>query len=112
MPDPVPQVITEIVAGDSLTLAQLAEIGPAHRGEGHMSKSRASRWINPGFTLPCGRVVKLEAAKFGAQLLTSRAALARFLAAINGAPADDAAPTAAPARRVSDPDWLRVPRSA
>jgi hypothetical protein len=83
MAEVVPQVISEIIAGDSLTLAQVAARVPSHRGEGHSTPSRISRWVNPGHKLPGGRVVKLEAAKFGAAVLTSKAALERFIAAIN-----------------------------
>jgi hypothetical protein len=85
----VSQVISEILNGDSLTLTQAAKLVPAHRGEGRSTTSRLSRWVSNGQKDANGRSVKLEAAKFGVQVLTSKAALERFLTALNS-PAGDA----------------------
>src|SRR4051812_16640984 len=94
--DSVSQVITEILAGDSLTLSAAAKLLPAHRGEGAATPSRLSRWAKDGAKTAGGRVIKLETAKFGIQVLTSRAALERFLTALNCTVAADAAPPIRP----------------
>lgn len=85
MAEPISQVISEILDGDALTLSAAAKDVPAHRGEGRSTPSRLSRWGKSGYKRADGTVVKLETAKFGAQVLTSKAALKRFLVAINSA---------------------------
>jgi hypothetical protein len=96
MADSVSTVIAEIVAGDTLTLNQAAKLIPAHRGEGTATVSRIWRWASAGFRREDGRVVKLETARFGTQILTSRAALARFATALTSP--SEAAPLTPPAR--------------
>jgi hypothetical protein len=83
MADSVSQVVSEIIAGDSLTFAQAAACVPAFRGEGTSTVSRISRWAKTGAKTVGGCVVKLEVARFGSGVLTSKAALERFIAALN-----------------------------
>ncbi len=87
------QVINEIVAGDGLTMGQAAALLPAHRGEGTATASRVWRWATAGQKREGGKVVKLETATFGNQRLTSRAALARFAAALSALTTDDNPPS-------------------
>lgn len=84
---PIPDVITEIVAGDGLTMGQVASLLPAHRGTAKATTSSVWRWVTAGARGVGGRVVRLEAAKFGGRFLTSRQALARFAAALTSADA-------------------------
>lgn len=79
----IPTVISEIIGGDALTMGEAAKLLPAHRGEGHATVSSIWRWTTSGAKAADGRVVKLEAARFGGRHLTSRAALARFAAALS-----------------------------
>ena len=78
-------VLNEIIAGDALGMGAAARLLPAHRGEGRACPSTIWRWAVRGYRTPDGRVVRLEAARFAGRWLTSRAALARFGAAITSA---------------------------
>jgi hypothetical protein len=82
MADSVPQVLSEIIAGDALGMGAAARMLPAHRGEGTARPSTIWRWIVQGVRTPDGSTVKLEASRVGGRWLTSRAALARFSAAL------------------------------
>lgn len=77
-------LLEEIVGGDALSLAQAARLVPATRGEsGSASPSCVWRWVTKGATTRAGVTVKLEAALIGSRWITSRAALMRFLEALN-----------------------------
>jgi hypothetical protein len=96
MPDnisgPAPQVVTEILNGDALTLAAGARTLPPHRGES-VAPSTLWRWHRKGVKTPDGRRVHLEMARVGGKWVTSRAALARFISASTpGIPTDNAPP--------------------
>jgi hypothetical protein len=80
--DPMPAVITEILAGDSLSMNAAAHRVPAHRGTGSAVPSTIWRWHRHGAKSPDGRRVHLEMARVGGKWMTSAAALARFLAAL------------------------------
>jgi len=95
MPDSVPQVLTEIIAGDALGMGAAARLLPAHRGEGTARPSTIWRWVVQGARTPDGRIVRLEASRVGGRWLTSKAALARFAAALTPATSDT---TPAPVR--------------
>lgn len=109
MADSISQVISEIVAGDALTLAQVAALAPAHRGEGVSDRSRAWRWAHAGQRRADGVTIKLETAKLGTQILTSRAALARFMAALSSDASDEAT---APASARGPADRRKAAQSA
>ncbi len=85
-------VLEEILAGDSLTLAGAAALLPSHRGAGRLQLSTIWRWVTVG-TRAGGRIVKLEAARCGGRWLTSRAALRRYIEGLTAA--DPAVPPAA-----------------
>jgi hypothetical protein len=81
-------VITEVLAGDALTLAVAARMLPPHRGK-CTSPRTLWRWHMKGVRTG-ERRVHLEMARVGTMWCTSRAALARFLVALMPAVADDA----------------------
>jgi len=87
--DTTPPVITEILAGDALTLVAGARSLPPHRGES-VAPSTLWRWYKKGVKTPDGRRVHLEMARVGNKWCTSKAALARFIASSTpGIPADN-----------------------
>ena len=93
---PAARVAAEIAAGDALTLSQAARERPAHRGRRAWG-STIWRHITRGVIGPDGVPVRLEAARIGGRWLTSRAALARYMAALTpifGAPSPPTSPTA------------------
>src|SRR5262245_33839415 len=106
MTDSTPNVLAEIIAGDALGLSAAARLLPAHRGDGRACPSTLWRWIRTGTRTPDGRVVRLEAARIGTRWLTSRAALARYMAALTpaapDAPTPDPTPTATQRRRAHE----------
>jgi hypothetical protein len=90
--DALSQLIGEILNGDGLPLSQAAKHVPSYRGDGTASASTPWRWATKGARAADGRIVKLETARIGGRMLTSKAALARFAAALSSPP-DDSAPS-------------------
>ncbi|MBN9522396.1 DUF1580 domain-containing protein [bacterium] len=82
-----PSLFDEIAAGDVLTLAGVAAMFPAHRGKGRMNPSAVFRWATTGTKTRDGRSVLLGTVRVGHRLLTSKAAVARYVAAISHTPA-------------------------
>ena len=83
-----PQVLTEILAGEGLSLSAAARLVPPHRGSGAGSDpSRTFRWIMTGLKTRGGVIVKLEAIRTGGKWTTSRSALGRFFVALSDAAA-------------------------
>jgi hypothetical protein len=101
-----PQVLTEIQSGDGLSLSAAGRLFPAHRGTGTVNPSTVFRWVSKGAKTADGRVVKLEAVRTPGRWLTSRAALARFVAALTTgdppAPPPRIPPAPATRRKASD----------
>lgn len=91
-----PAVVAELMDGDRLSLAQAAELFPPGRQGRPCSPSCVWRWISSGTKAADGRTVRLESAKAGKRVFTSRAAVRRFLVALN-APAGAAPPAPRPA---------------
>jgi hypothetical protein len=89
MTDNLQQLISEILAGDALSLSAAARKLVPHRGKS-AAPSTLWRWHKEGITAPDGRRVHLELARVGAKWMTSAAALARFIAAQT--PSIDTAP--------------------
>lgn len=105
------RVVNEIAAGDGLTPAGAARLIPG-RGTGSCNPSTIWRWATTGVNTPAGRV-RLEAARVGCRLFTSKQALTRFLAAASAASAADQPPAIDPTpdhdRRLADArDTLRA----
>jgi hypothetical protein len=94
MPDTA-TVISEILAGDALTLSAAARKLVPHRGRG-VAPSTLWRWYAQGIRTPDGRRVHLEMARVGGKWLTSQAALARFIGASTPAIPTDTAPAPSP----------------
>jgi hypothetical protein len=46
MADSIPQVITEIISGDGVTMGEAARLLPAHRGRGTATTSSVWRWTS------------------------------------------------------------------
>lgn len=97
VPEPVSQVLAEIQAGDGLSSAAAGRLFPGHRGGKSVDPSTTFRWITRGAAAPDGRRVKLEAVRVGGRWLTSRGAVARFVAALT--PASDPDTSTPPASR-------------
>jgi len=99
----VPQVLAEIQSGDGLSLSAAGRLFPGHRGGAAVDPSTVFRWVTRGTRTTGGAPVKLEAVRVGVRWLTSRGAVARFVAALTAA--SDPAPAAAspvPRRRASE----------
>ncbi len=99
-PTPAPDVLAEIQAGDGLTLAAAGRLFPGHRGGRSVDPSTIFRWVTKGTTAG-GRTVRLEAVRAGNRWLTSRPAVARYVAALTDAlpaPLSDPTPRTPAAR--------------
>jgi hypothetical protein len=98
VPETVPQVLAEIHAGDGLSLSAAGRLFPGHRGGTSVDPSTVFRWVTRGTRTPGGVFVKLEAVRVGVRWLTSRGAVARFVAALTAAsgPAPVAPPVPVP----------------
>lgn len=97
----VPQVLAEIQSGEGLSLSAAGRLFPGHRGGTSVDPSTVFRWLTKGTRTPGGPIVKLEAVRVGTRWLTSRGAVARFVAALTDAstPATSTPPTTTPAAR-------------
>ncbi|MBM3982666.1 MAG: DUF1580 domain-containing protein [Planctomycetes bacterium] len=96
---PAASVLNEILSGDALGVGAAARLFPAYRGDRpHSRPATVWRWINHGTRTADGRTVKLEAARVGGRWLTSRAAIARFSAALTP-PTETKQPIPAPSPR-------------
>jgi hypothetical protein len=89
--EPISQILTEIQSGDGLSLYAVGRLFPGHRGGASVSPATVFRWVKKGTRIPNGRIVRLEAVRIGNRWLTSRNALARFVATLTAA--SDVAPT-------------------
>ncbi len=97
--DPVPRLLTEIQAGEGLSLSAAGRLFPGHRGNGTVDPSTVFRWVTKGMRTTDRRVVKLEAVRVGGRWLTSRGAVARFVSALTAAAAPTSGTTVTPAPR-------------
>jgi hypothetical protein len=91
---------------DLISLTQAAEKFPGHRGAKRLHPATLTRWILKGVRGTDGRIVKLEALRFGARWFTSESALRRFSAALTAAgtaagTATDTPPARTPTARQS-----------
>jgi hypothetical protein len=92
--EPVPQVLSEIQDGQGLALSAAGRLFPGHRGGSAVDPSTVFRWVTAGAKTPAGGRVRLEAVRVGGRWLTSRGAVARFVAALTVAA--DPSPTPPP----------------
>ncbi|AWM37122.1 hypothetical protein GobsT_49540 [Gemmata obscuriglobus] len=87
-------VLAEIQVGAGLSLSAAGRLFPGHRGGASVDPSTVFRWVTKGARAGEGRVVKLEAARVGGRWLTSREAVARFVAALTEAATPAVTPVA------------------
>jgi hypothetical protein len=99
--DAIPQVLTEIQAGDGLSLSAAGHLYPAHRGSGTIAPSTVWRWARKGAKSADGRVIRLEVCRIGGRWLTSRGALVRFVNALSHTGDSPATATSPPATRTA-----------
>jgi hypothetical protein len=91
-------LLGEIQSGEGLSLAAAGRQFPGHRGGVSVAPSTVLRWKKKGARTIDGGVVKLEAVRVGGRWLTSRGAVARFVAALTAA-SDPSAIVKTPPRR-------------
>jgi hypothetical protein len=94
----VPQVLTEIQGGEGLSLSAAGRLFPGHRGSKSVDPSTVLRWLTKGARTTGGHLVKLEAVRVGARWITSRGAVARFVAVLTTAAIPPATKAVAPTR--------------
>lgn len=96
MLDTFPDLAAEIIAGDALTVIDIAR-------QFSVSPSTAFRWIIRGLPDGRGDRLRLQALRRGKIWLTSRAALERFLSGLpHSAPAPTTPPIRTPSKRQAD----------
>lgn len=84
---PSDELIQELLNGDCLSTGQVALAFPSKRGrKTSVNPATVYRWCTTGTKSPDGRIVKLETAWIGGRLMTSKAALERFIRALNATP--------------------------
>jgi hypothetical protein len=81
----VPEVLAEIQSGEGLSLSAAGRLFPGHRGGKSVDPSTVFRWVTRGTRTTGGQTVKLEAVRVGTRWLTSRGAVARFVATLTAA---------------------------
>lgn len=89
-----------LLNGETLIgLTVAGKLLPGHRANNHINSTTVWRWIRKGVRTASGTVVRLEAVRVGARWLTSREAVARFIAQLTAASCEgtgsDASPVAA-----------------
>jgi hypothetical protein len=94
----------EVFAGEGLYFSQAARqvpLPPSREGR-PLHQSTIFRWATRGIKLPSGEVLKLEAARVSGKMLTTLAALHRFLAAQQTAESQQMPVIRTPGRRERD----------
>lgn len=94
------QRIDRITSEGPLGMAEAAKLLGSFRRGRPTHPSTPTRWATKGFRLPSGENIRLETIRIAGRLMTSRAAVLRFLEAMQD-PTDNAAPAAmrSPAER-------------
>ncbi|MBX7133783.1 MAG: DUF1580 domain-containing protein [Fimbriimonadaceae bacterium] len=87
----VPQILTEVEAGEGISLSQAAKQIPGSGGKG-LDPSTCFRWTQTGARSATGERVKLEFLRVGGRIVTSQAAVRRFLLALTKGTKNDPAP--------------------
>lgn len=94
-----PAVARELLDGLGVSFSQAARLIPPGRGGRPTSPSTLWRWARTGCRGADGQTVRLEVARMGCRWLTSRPALERFLARLNGQQPRPLAPPAQLSKR-------------
>src|SRR5262245_55889676 len=91
-----PEVLSEIFAGEGMLPGELARHAPPSRiGKRGVAARAVTRWMLSGVKGPSG-FVRLEAAYSAGRPMSTKGALARFLAAQNAVPAGSPSTVTAP----------------
>ena len=77
-----------VLSETTITLAEATRLLPSSHHGKRLSLVTLWRWANRGLLTPDGRRVRLEIAKVGKAVLTSREAIERFSAALTGPTCD------------------------
>lgn len=88
MPDSVSEHIQRLVDEGPIGMAETARLLGTFRGGKPCHSSTPTRWCLDGVRLPDGNALRLEHFRAAGRLMTSKAALLRFLAAQQDADAD------------------------
>jgi hypothetical protein len=94
--------IDRILTEDPLGMSAAARLLGSFRNSRGCHPSTLVRWCQPGVRLPDGRRLRLEHIRVSGRLMTSRAALLRFLAAQQDPTFDEIDPPRTPAQRRRD----------
>lgn len=89
----------DIFSESPLSINEACQLLPRGRNSSRPHFATVYRWILDGVKAPDGQLVKLEAVRVGSKWVTSKEALARFIAALT--PTGDASPlpVRSPAKR-------------
>lgn len=102
MLDTISQVLTEVEKGQGISLPAAARLVPGGTA-GHANPATVFRWTSHGAKAVDGRRVCLEHVRIGNRILTTHAAIRRFIAALSqSADAKPAPRSPAAARRASE----------
>jgi len=100
MADFVSSLIERIISEGSIGMSETARLLGSFRGGRPTHPSTPTRWCMDGVKLPDGSTLRLEHFRQAGRLMTSRAAVLRFLAAQqDNAVAESAAQPRTPAQR-------------
>lgn len=106
MADSVFQHIEQLIAEGPIGMAETARLLGTFRGGKPCHSSTPTRWCLSGVKLLDGRTLRLEHYRTAGRLMTSKAAVLRFLAAqqggAGGVPSTDNSPPRSPTQRNSD----------
>lgn len=94
----------DLLSEGLISLSAAAKYFPGVRANAHMNPSTLFRWCMRGARRPDGTRVTLEHVRAGSRIFTTRAALARFLAALSTDTSNNLDSHASPAkaRRASE----------
>lgn len=92
MLDDVPQILSEVEAGEGITLSQAAKQIPGSAGKG-LDPSTCFRWTQTGARSATGERVKLEFLRVGGRIVTTQAAVRRFMLALTNGTTANPTPT-------------------
>lgn len=96
-PDPsVAELVERILAEGPIGMGPAASTLGTFSGGKRIHPSTVSRWITDGVKVAGGRVVRLESVRIAGRLVTSKAAVIRFIVAQQGGAPADQSGTAVP----------------
>lgn len=101
MTDTVPQILSEVEAGEGISLSQAAKQIPGPIGKG-LDPSTCFRWTTTGARSASGERVKLECLRVGGRIVTTQAAVRRFLTRLTNGTTAPASSVRTPAQRRRD----------